>query len=141
MRPTPLMKSTAWPAAKTADALSRASTFHARIQRARRMQFVSGDGHVRGRNSRPVIIAEPLSRRKEGGAILHESLTTNGSPAAETPVEAVVAPAEGALVRPRWPRERLRSRGAAGLSDGELIALVLGSGTAGRSALRIGRRL
>lgn len=39
------------------------------------------------------------------------------------------------------PREKLRARGSASLSDAELLALVLGSGTAGRSALRVGRRL
>jgi DNA repair protein RadC len=33
------------------------------------------------------------------------------------------------------PRERLRARGPAGLSNAELIALVWGSGSAGRSAL------
>lgn len=91
--------------------------------------------------SRRVIIAEPKLPRKEEDAILHESLTTSVATPAETP-EGGAAPATGpALARPRWPRERLRTRGAAGLSDGELIALVLGSGTAGRSALRIGRRL
>jgi DNA repair protein RadC len=39
------------------------------------------------------------------------------------------------------PREKLRSRGPASLTDAELLALILGSGTAGRSALRIGRAL
>ncbi|HEY2956566.1 MAG TPA: DNA repair protein RadC [Candidatus Eisenbacteria bacterium] len=39
------------------------------------------------------------------------------------------------------PREKLGARGAAALSDGELLALVLGSGSARRSALRIGRAL
>ena len=39
------------------------------------------------------------------------------------------------------PREKLRARGPGALSDAELLALVLGSGTAGRSALRIGRAL
>jgi DNA repair protein RadC len=33
------------------------------------------------------------------------------------------------------PRERLESRGAAGLTSGELIALIWGSGTRGRSAV------
>jgi DNA repair protein RadC len=37
------------------------------------------------------------------------------------------------------PRERLREQGPAVLSDGELLALVLGTGVAGRSALRVGR--
>ena len=33
------------------------------------------------------------------------------------------------------PRERLLSQGPAGLSDAELLALLLGNGTQGRSAL------
>jgi len=39
------------------------------------------------------------------------------------------------------PREKLRERGAGELADAELYALVLGSGVAGRSALRTGRML
>ena len=39
------------------------------------------------------------------------------------------------------PREKLRSRGAGALSDAELIALLLGSGIRGRSAVRIARML
>jgi DNA repair protein RadC len=39
------------------------------------------------------------------------------------------------------PREKLGARGAGALSDGELLALVVGSGSARRSALRIGRAL
>ena len=39
------------------------------------------------------------------------------------------------------PRERLAARGPAALADAELLALVVGSGTAGASAVRIGRRL
>jgi DNA repair protein RadC len=57
------------------------------------------------------------------------------------PVPRAPAPgprAPGAALR---PREKLRARGPAALTDGELLALVLGSGSAGRSALRIGRRL
>lgn len=54
----------------------------------------------------------------------------NGLPAA--------APAGSQAPR---PREKLRARGAASLSDAELLALVLGSGVAGRSAVRIGRFL
>jgi DNA repair protein RadC len=41
----------------------------------------------------------------------------------------------------RRPRERIRACGPAALSDAELIALLIGSGTPGRSALRIGRLL
>src|SRR5688572_33380661 len=44
-----------------------------------------------------------------------------------------------------WPRERPRERledaGASGLTDAELLALVLGTGTPGRSALQLGRAL
>jgi DNA repair protein RadC len=39
------------------------------------------------------------------------------------------------------PREKLRAQGARALTDAELLALVLGSGTPGRSALRVGRAL
>jgi DNA repair protein RadC len=48
------------------------------------------------------------------------------------------APPPGRSLR---PREKLRARGPQGLADAELLALVLGSGTLGRSALRIGRHL
>src|ERR1700704_743629 len=37
------------------------------------------------------------------------------------------------------PRERLRTHGAQALSSGELIAILLGSGSEGRSALGIGQ--
>jgi DNA repair protein RadC len=39
------------------------------------------------------------------------------------------------------PRERLRDLGAGALADAELLALVLGSGIPGRSAVRMGRAL
>ena len=39
------------------------------------------------------------------------------------------------------PRERLAARGASSLSDDELVALLIGSGTARRSALVIGNEL
>src|SRR5262245_8317122 len=48
----------------------------------------------------------------------------------------------GPAARPRrGPREKLRAWGPTRLADAELLALVLGSGTAGRSALAIGRAL
>jgi len=43
--------------------------------------------------------------------------------------------------RSERPREKLRARGAGALADAELLALVLGSGTPGRSALRVGHAL
>jgi DNA repair protein RadC len=51
------------------------------------------------------------------------------------------APVRPADARAERPREKLRQRGAAALADAELYALVLGSGVAGRSALRTGRAL
>jgi DNA repair protein RadC len=42
--------------------------------------------------------------------------------------------------RPR-PRERLKELGAGGLTDAELLALIVGSGTPGRSAIAVGRLL
>ena len=39
------------------------------------------------------------------------------------------------------PREKLLERGAQGLSDAELVALLLGSGTRGRSAVDVARSL
>lgn len=58
------------------------------------------------------------------------------APAGTHPGNGAARAAHGAR-----PREKLRARGPAALGDGELLALVLGSGTAGRSALRIGRHL
>ena len=53
------------------------------------------------------------------------------APAAPPPVPAAT---------PR-PREKLRAHGSAALTDAELLALVLGSGIPGHSALRVARRL
>jgi DNA repair protein RadC len=39
------------------------------------------------------------------------------------------------------PREKLAALGVRALADGDLMALVLGSGTPGRSAIRVGRAL
>ena len=56
--------------------------------------------------------------------------------------ESVPPPPPAAFPGPSpRPREKLRARGAASLADAELLALVVGSGCAGRSALRIGRML
>jgi len=43
--------------------------------------------------------------------------------------------------RPTRPREKLLARGAGALTDAELLALVVGSGTSRRSALQLGRVL
>jgi DNA repair protein RadC len=56
-------------------------------------------------------------------------------------VEDLPEPGPGESARGLRPRERLRTRGAGGLNDAELYALVLGSGVAGRSAVRLGRAL
>src|SRR5688572_32752024 len=45
------------------------------------------------------------------------------------------------LPRRARPRERLGSLGAAALTDAELLALIVGTGTPGRSALAVGRAL
>lgn len=50
-------------------------------------------------------------------------------------------PASGSGAASPGPRERLRQRGVAALSDAELLALIVGSGVAGRGAVRIGRAL
>src|SRR5438874_13408167 len=42
---------------------------------------------------------------------------------------------------PERPREKLLERGAHALSDAELLALLLGSGTRGRTAVELGRML
>jgi DNA repair protein RadC len=55
----------------------------------------------------------------------------------ETPAPVPDPPAPA---RPR-ARERLRATGAGALPDSDLIALVLGSGTAGRGVARLGRAL
>ncbi|MBI1796289.1 MAG: DNA repair protein RadC [Candidatus Eisenbacteria bacterium] len=67
---------------------------------------------------------------------------------AETPAPDPPSPPAGAAARvpidapaaaPRRlrPREKLRARGASALTDADLLALILGSGTPGRSAFRI----
>lgn len=61
------------------------------------------------------------------------------TPPAEAPPDPPPGP-RVAAPRPR-PREKLRARGIASLSESELLALLLGSGTPGRSALRVARSL
>src|SRR3954468_22634125 len=56
------------------------------------------------------------------------------APAASSGTPVARGPASG-------PRERLRAAGARGLRDADLLALLLGSGVPGRSALRIAARL
>src|SRR5207249_7231928 len=58
-----------------------------------------------------------------------------------SPTGAPVEASRPAPAVPQRPREKLRARGVASLSDAELIALLLGSGTPGRSAIRIARAL
>jgi DNA repair protein RadC len=59
------------------------------------------------------------------------------------PPGPAAAPAAPSVVGARAlrPREKLRSRGPAALADAELLALLIGSGVAGRSAQRTGRSL
>lgn len=60
---------------------------------------------------------------------------------ADEPETAAPGGASTAGVRRQGPREKLRALGAQALVDAELLALVLGSGVARRSALRTGRLL
>jgi DNA repair protein RadC len=67
---------------------------------------------------------------------VHETVTPEG---ADAPVrEAHEAPPSGAVA---GPRERLARRGPKALGDAELLALLLGSGVAGRSAMAIAQSL
>src|SRR4026209_780470 len=63
---------------------------------------------------------DPLSSQNPEGRV---ALTIRELPAAER------------------PRERLRSHGAHALSSSELLAILLGSGSEGRSALGIGQEI
>jgi DNA repair protein RadC len=58
--------------------------------------------------------------------------------AVAAPVPPAPGPAPPTATR---PREKLRQRGLAALTDADLLALLLGSGTTGRSASRIARAL
>lgn len=60
-----------------------------------------------------------------------------GDPSAARPGRA----ANGTPSSRLMPREKLCARGAEALLDAELLALLLGSGTPGRSALRVARAL
>jgi len=51
------------------------------------------------------------------------------------------SPTLGTQVSKDRPRERLRSVGAANLALGELLALIVGSGSGGHSAARVGQRI
>jgi DNA repair protein RadC len=87
---------------------------------------------------RPRIIAESAWREKGVFALAMDS----PAPGADRPPPvAPSATIPRALARPQRPRERLCARGVSALSEAELLALLLGSGTPGRSALRIGRAL
>ncbi len=62
-------------------------------------------------------------------------------PAVLSDLAPPAAPPATRAPRALRPREKLRDRGPGALADAELFALVLGSGLAGRSALRTGRQL
>src|SRR5205823_4478769 len=57
------------------------------------------------------------------------------------PMEYAVAMTIRELPAAERPRERLRSHGAQALSSSELLAILLGSGSEGRSALGIGQEI
>ena len=79
-----------------------------------------------------------LPHAEESPAPDHGVCASTGAAAARGAVERADLGNEVASDR---PREKLRTRGPAALSDGELLALVIGTGVGGRSALRIGRRI
>jgi DNA repair protein RadC len=100
------------------------------VRRAARMD------HGRGRRLSQSRGATPSATRSLGVAANVNSVTAETVPAAALPAAPL------ALRAPRArPREKLKDRGAGALSDGDLLALVIGSGCAGRSASRIGLRL
>ena len=82
----------------------------------------------RSDRSAPKPTSAPAPDAARAGSV-PSALAPPAAPAARPPAPA-----------PR-PREKLRARGPGGLTDAELLALVLGSGTARRSALRVGRHL
>jgi DNA repair protein RadC len=66
-----------------------------------------------------------------------ESAPLAAPPAAVAPVAGSI----GSLAGRARPREKLCARGPGALLDAELLALLIGSGTPGRSALRVARAL
>lgn len=81
------------------------------------------------------IIAE---RSPDAKGRVHPTMIRSATSPAAAP-----APAQRASMttaHPR-PREKLRAHGIGALTESELLALLLGSGTAGRSALRVARLL
>lgn len=70
-----------------------------------------------------------------------ETLPSPAPPARPDADDPAGEPTPAPLPRGQRPREKLRSLGPAALSDAELLALVVGSGSARRSAIRVGRLL
>jgi len=60
---------------------------------------------------------------------------------AVVPIASTPDPPDARGPAPRKPREKMLARGAGALEDAELLALVVGSGTSRRSAIRLGRVL
>jgi DNA repair protein RadC len=84
----------------------------------------------------------PGAPLRSGGDTGHDVLPPDaGALVREEPIPFAVAVARGRALRElppaERPRERLVLRGAAGLTAAELIALLWGSGTAGRSAVDV----
>src|SRR5512140_42012 len=82
----------------------------------------------------------PLSRARglfPGRSLLEECSPVSRSAGPEAPVPLSIRE----LPRSERPRERLRDHGAASLSAAELIAIIVGSGGTGRSALAVGQSI
>ena len=67
-------------------------------------------------------------------------MSTSNSPA-DNSDNASVAPRIHDLPEDERPREKMAERGAHALTDAELLAIFLGTGTVGRSAIDVGREL
>jgi DNA repair protein RadC len=71
----------------------------------------------------------------------HAPHPAGAAPERPRPAAEAASPQPVPSPRSARPREKLIRGGAGSLGDAELLALVLGSGTPGRSALRVGRAL
>src|SRR5262245_10507752 len=85
------------------------------------------------RRRRQAARVAPLGRdRRRFGSLPYERPMCDATAAVHAvPVDAATLPMR--------PREKLCHRGSAALTDAELLALLIGSGTTGRSAMRIAR--
>src|SRR5262249_38166874 len=102
----------------------------------------AGKGEDYGRNAMPVKSGpEDANGWSAVPGVAAQGRSALAPAPAPTGATGTGMPGAGAGAPALRSRERLGSRGAGALSDAELLALVLGSGSARLSALRIGRAL